>query len=329
MKINDYKTEELVKILNKGLAKGKSGVAICKEIGLARSSVLTRIKRDGYIHDKEQNIYVKETGEEVVVKKEEKKKTAAKKNDSKKDTKKDTKKAVKKKEKNKDEIITEKNTDKETKKKEIERIDALSVDKEEKVEENNVEISISAIDIDGQNTEIEENYEGEWKVEEAIAKLRKELENKKKKEKGTDNKAEKEIKIEEKLPIIEKIDEKATEKEIKKVDEKASRKEVEKNVAIIEEKSEEVISANEIQLDEFENLKMMIKALDKRLEMVEKQKGRADEKTVSIKNTKETTTRSIRLYKEVNDKLNKYLKKNKEKKVIDIISLAILEYVEK
>ncbi|EHA6442212.1 hypothetical protein N2W37_003052 [Clostridium perfringens] len=49
----------------------------------------------------------------------------------------------------------------------------------------------------------------------------------------------------------------------------------------------------------------------------------------NIKNTKDTTTKSIRLYTEVKEELDKYIEDHKEVKVIDIFSFAILEYINK
>lgn len=289
MKINDYKTEELVEKLNEGLALGKSGVVICKELGLARSSVLTRIKRDGYIHDKNTNQYLKEGAKEIEpskkVLKEKVKKTTSK--DIKEKTKKVEKKDIKPKTKN-------------------------SIVEEIKPAEQNV---------------VEEAYEGEWKVEEAIAKLRKELANKKgnqdkkqteKLKEETNIKEDEELKIEENKIIEDKLEDK---KSGIKENLKNKNEEIEKSRMSGEEKESSVAKK------EIDELRLMIQEMNERLKVVEKKKD--VEKNISIKNTKETTTRSIRLYKEVNDKLNKYLKKNKEKKVIDIISLAILEYMEK
>ncbi|HHD2754432.1 TPA: hypothetical protein ACOTG0_003287 [Clostridium perfringens] len=49
----------------------------------------------------------------------------------------------------------------------------------------------------------------------------------------------------------------------------------------------------------------------------------------NITNTKDTTTKSIRLYTEVKEELDKYINEHKEVKVIDIVSFAILEYINK
>lgn len=282
MKINDYRTEELVEKLNKGLALGKSGVVICKELGLARSSVLTRIKRDGYIHDKNTNQYLKEGEKEAEAPKEMIKEKAKK--TTSKDIKEKTKKLEKKSVKSKaNEVVVE------------------DVKEEEKAPQQNM---------------IEEAYEGEWKVEEAIAKLRKELASKKG---SKDKKQIEKIKKEEKEEVSVKKNGKLEDEKIENniIDE---REEIEKYS--LKEAKKSLVAKEEI-----DELRLMIQKMNERLEVVEKKKD--VEKNISIKNTKETTTRSIRLYKEVNDKLNKYLKKNKEKKVIDIISLALLEYMEK
>lgn len=93
---------------------------------------------------------------------------------------------------------------------------------------------------------------------------------------------------------------------------------------------------NKILLDLMDN----VKRLEDRLNNIEnsakdntkKVAKRNDKNTVgysNIKNTKDTTTKSIRLYTEVKEELDKYINKHKEVKVIDIVSFAILEYINK
>ncbi|MGL4874425.1 MAG: hypothetical protein ACRC30_07235 [Clostridium sp.] len=260
MKISDYKTKELAKLFNDGLKAGKSGVVICKEIGLARSSVLTRLKRDGYVYEKELNKYVIEKRE---VKEE------------KKEVKKQTKKSVKKKEKIE---------------KEISPIEEVVV--ESLIEEKVIEEPIEKKYIDEDMGEDDEEEKVEFEVEKAISKLREALWNKPKE-------TEKKVAVDEAITKAVKVDTKI--EEMKK---------------------------SEINNDEIDEIRVLLKEIEGRVSVLESNDVKKED-IITIKNTKETTTRSIRLYKEVNEKFNKYLKKHKEKKVIDILSLAILEYINK
>ena len=52
-------------------------------------------------------------------------------------------------------------------------------------------------------------------------------------------------------------------------------------------------------------------------------------KGITVINTKDTTVKSIRLYTEVKEELDKYIAEHKEIKVIDIISNAIMEYIKR
>lgn len=70
-----------------------------------------------------------------------------------------------------------------------------------------------------------------------------------------------------------------------------------------------------------------ILALERAVEML---KGKSQKvKGITITNTKDTTVKSIRLYAEVKEELDKYIAEHKEIKVIDIISNAILEYIKR
>lgn len=260
MDIKKCSTIELVNLLNDGLASGLSGAKICKENNLARSSVLTRLKREGYVHDKETNSYIKE-GEEKAETKEKKKKVTKKKAEP---VKKEVKKTTKK--------TTKKSTN-EQKPVKVKAIEEVVVEEEYYGEE----------DTENNTNSLEE-------VEKKISKLRETLHGGKSKEK-----AKKEVSV-------------------KKVE-----------VPVVVEEKIEVATA--IQEDNTDELMELIKSLSTRIDKLEN--GKVETSVVSIQNTKETTTRSIRLYKEVNDKLNNYIKTNKEKKVIDVLSLAILEYINK
>lgn len=71
-----------------------------------------------------------------------------------------------------------------------------------------------------------------------------------------------------------------------------------------------------------------ITALERAVEML-KGNTRKTTKGITITNTKDTTVKSIRLYKEVKEELDKYIANHKEIKVIDIISNAIMEYIKR
>lgn len=296
MKISDYKTKELAKLFNDGLKAGKSGVVICKEVNLARSSVLTRLKREGYVYNKELNQYVVE-GEiaKVVIKEGAKKKSVKKKDDKVKDVKKaKAKKLVELNVDSQSEVGETTKTTKTTKK-----VNEAKELKEEKkiIEEIEVAKNIEEAIVSVEEDSIDEEAiiePAEFEVEKALSKLRESLWNKTK-EKET------------------------VEKEIAKKD------------VVDEEIKVEVKNENRVNSEnasEISDIRELLMKLEERISVLENGEPK-NENIITIKNTKETTTRSIRLYKEVNDKFNKYLKKHKEKKVIDILSLAILEYINK
>ncbi|MGL5649203.1 MAG: hypothetical protein ACRDDY_15280 [Clostridium sp.] len=293
MKISEYKTEELAKIFNDGLKAGKSGVVICKEVNLARSSVLTRLKREGYVYNKELNQYVVE-GEvaKVAIEEKPKKKSVKKKADKVKEVKKAKgKKLVELKEDSQSEVVEVAKT--------LNKINDAKELKEEKkmIEEIEVveDIKETVVDVEEDNIDEKATIDpAEFEVEKALSKLRESLWNKTK-EKET-------------------VGEEETKKDIVNQ---------EINVEVIKENV-----ANPENTSEVSDIRDLLMKLEERISVLENGEAK-NESVITIKNTKETTTRSIRLYKEVNDKFNKYLKKHKEKKVIDILSLAILEYINK
>lgn len=93
---------------------------------------------------------------------------------------------------------------------------------------------------------------------------------------------------------------------------------------------------NDILLDLMQNIKRLENRLDKiekntkdNTKVITKRNIKNNIGYMNIKNTKDTTTKSIRLYTEVKAELDKYIEEHKEVKVIDIVSFAILEYINK
>lgn len=93
---------------------------------------------------------------------------------------------------------------------------------------------------------------------------------------------------------------------------------------------------NDILLDLMKNIKSLEDRLDKiekntkdNTKVITKRNIKNNIGYMNIKNTKDTTTKSIRLYTEVKAELDKYIEEHKEVKVIDIFSFAILEYINK
>ena len=96
------------------------------------------------------------------------------------------------------------------------------------------------------------------------------------------------------------------------------------------------IITNDILLDLMQNIKRLEDRLDKiekntkdNTKVITKRNIKNKIGYMNIKNTKDTTTKSIRLYTEVKAELDKYIEEHKEVKVIDIVSFAILEYINK
>lgn len=96
------------------------------------------------------------------------------------------------------------------------------------------------------------------------------------------------------------------------------------------------IITNDILLDLMQNIKRLEDRLDKiekntkdNTKVITKRNIKNNIGYMNIKNTKDTTTKSIRLYTEVKAELDKYIEEHKEVKVIDIVSFAILEYINK
>ena len=96
------------------------------------------------------------------------------------------------------------------------------------------------------------------------------------------------------------------------------------------------IITNDILLDLMQNIKRLENRLDKiekntkdNTKVITKRNIKNNIGYMNIKNTKDTTTKSIRLNTEVKAELDKYIEEHKEVKVIDIVSFAILEYINK
>ena len=103
-----------------------------------------------------------------------------------------------------------------------------------------------------------------------------------------------------------------------------------------DEKDNTNIITNDILLDLMQNIKRLENRLDKiekntkdNTKVITKRNIKNNIGYMNIKNTKDTTTKSIRLYTEVKAELDKYIEEHKEVKVIDIVSFAILEYINK
>lgn len=79
---------------------------------------------------------------------------------------------------------------------------------------------------------------------------------------------------------------------------------------------------------EIEKLIIKLDLLEKRLSKLENKKEIKKGKYY-IENTRDTSTKSIRLYTEVKEQLDNYLSENKDKKVIEVFSYAILDYINK
>lgn len=88
-------------------------------------------------------------------------------------------------------------------------------------------------------------------------------------------------------------------------------------------------------LKNINNMEIVLKKLDdieKRLLNLESNKDevRSSKRNKHIiNNTRDTSTKSIRLYTEVKEQLEEYLSKHNDKKVIEIFSYAILDYINK
>ncbi|MGG7079668.1 hypothetical protein [Clostridium sardiniense] len=92
---------------------------------------------------------------------------------------------------------------------------------------------------------------------------------------------------------------------------------------------------NEINNDvKVEHLEKQLKKLEERLNKLESsidghKKNNSRKGRYYINNTKDTATKGIRLYMEVKEQLDSYLAAHKDKKVIEVFSYAILDYINK
>lgn len=82
------------------------------------------------------------------------------------------------------------------------------------------------------------------------------------------------------------------------------------------------------------DLEQQLQYLNERINRLEKhvdlnKKNRNKKGKYYIANTRDTTTKGIRLYTEVKEELDRYLDEHKDKKVIEIFSYAILDYINK
>ena len=79
---------------------------------------------------------------------------------------------------------------------------------------------------------------------------------------------------------------------------------------------------------EIEKIIIKIEQIENRLSKLENKKDNKKGKYY-IENTRDTSIKSIRLYTEVKEQLEEYLSNHKEKKVIEVFSYAILDYINK
>lgn len=83
---------------------------------------------------------------------------------------------------------------------------------------------------------------------------------------------------------------------------------------------------------EIEKIIIKMEQIENRLLKIESKKNNIKNNSKSkhyIENTRDTSTKSIRLYTEVKEQLDEYLSNHKEKKVIEVFSYAILDYINK
>lgn len=83
---------------------------------------------------------------------------------------------------------------------------------------------------------------------------------------------------------------------------------------------------------EIEGLKKRIQALEDKFKLMECNYTTASKRSRTkhyINNRRDTSTKNIRLYTEVKNQLDEYIKNHKDKKVIEIFSYALLDYMNK
>lgn len=83
---------------------------------------------------------------------------------------------------------------------------------------------------------------------------------------------------------------------------------------------------------EIEELKKRIQALEDKFKLMECNYTTASKRSSRkhyIDNRRDTSTKNIRLYTEVKNRFDEYIKNHKDKKVIEIFSYALMDYMDK
>lgn len=83
---------------------------------------------------------------------------------------------------------------------------------------------------------------------------------------------------------------------------------------------------------ELEELKKRIQALEDKFKLMEcnyTTTSKRSRRKHYIDNRRDTSTKNIRLYTEVKNRFDEYIKKHKDKKVIEIFSYALMDYMDK
>ena len=96
----------------------------------------------------------------------------------------------------------------------------------------------------------------------------------------------------------------------------------------LEKIAEQVTNNKNVKKITIEELEKRVIELERVVSVLEGKKKKINNR-VAVVNTADTTTKSIRLYTEVKEELDKYIEEHKKIKVIDIISNAIMEYIRK
>lgn len=96
----------------------------------------------------------------------------------------------------------------------------------------------------------------------------------------------------------------------------------------LEQTTEQITNNKKGKKVTIEDLEQRIIELERVVSVLEGKKKKINNR-VTVVNTADTTTKSIRLYTEVKEELDKYIEEHKKIKVIDIISNAIMEYIRK
>lgn len=83
---------------------------------------------------------------------------------------------------------------------------------------------------------------------------------------------------------------------------------------------------------EIEGLKKRIQAIEDKIKLIECNYTTSNKRSRTkhyINNRRDTSTKNIRLYTEVKERFNEYIKNHKDKKVIEVFSYALMDYMDK